>query len=254
MGRISWRDIAQRIVYEDEDVIVIHKPAGLAVQSACVGQMDLESLLRIHFDGGYAGIVHRLDQPVEGLLVAARNQSAAGALGRQLQDGRMEKEYLAVVVRNEEMTKQPLRLEKGTRYRLEDYLLRDGRTNRSRVVEKGTAGAKRAALSFTVREVSGEDGIRKALIRIRLETGRHHQIRVQLAKAGWPLAGDRKYGPVSEARLSSEGSSLGLCAFALSFSHPRSGEKMCFRVLPEGGSFLWARSACRRETGKTEEE
>ena len=217
-------NIADYILYEDNDIIVCHKPAGIAVQNARVGAMDMESGLKNYLakkEPGkipYLGVVHRLDQPVEGILVFAKTHSAAGKLSRQMSAGQMRKHYLAVT------EKRPVQTE-GV---LEDFLKKDGKTNTSSVVSPGTAGAKKARLHFTLVKEHQE----KYLLAITLETGRHHQIRVQMAHAGMPLVGDRKYNPDGK-----EGISLGLCANRLEFCHPGDGKKMKFQVVPRGKAF-----------------
>ena len=110
---------------------------------------------------------------------------------------------------------------KGT---LEDYLVRDGRTNTSAVVTRGTPEAKRAELSYEVEEQKGG----RAILRIRLETGRHHQIRVQLAHAGMPIVGDRKYN-FKENITPSEGG-LRLCSYRIGFRHPKSHKNLVFEI------------------------
>ena len=140
---------------EDNDILVVHKHAGMAVQNARMGQMDLEHALlnylakqaRAETPGQartqipYLAVVHRLDQPVEGVLVFAKNKDAAGKLGRQVKDGTMKKEYLAVCEG---------KIEKQGVQKFEDFLVKDGRSNTSRVVQPGTAGAKKAVLEYEV--------------------------------------------------------------------------------------------------------
>ncbi len=208
------------IVYEDSSIIVLHKPAGIAVQSAAVGQPDVESTLLTYLsqeNGGkeipYLGIVHRLDQPVEGLLVFAKTPQAAGKLGKQIRDGRLQKKYLA-------LTKKSPALSMGT---LENFLVKDARKHIARIADKNTKGAKKAVLHYRVRKT--ED--RGTLLDIEIETGRFHQIRVQLAAAGMPLVGDQKYN--SEAQRER----LGLWANKLSFIHPDTGQRMCFKLEDE---------------------
>lgn len=209
------------IIYEDRQILVCHKPAGLAVQNASFGRRDMESMARTYLaeKGGranpYLGVVHRLDQPVQGLVMFAKTPKAAASLSAQVQDGRMKKEYLAVVC-----GRMPRK-----RDTLCHYLKKDGRTNLSRIVEKETPGAKRASLSY---EVLGEQGD-FSLVKIYLETGRHHQIRVQMAAAGAPLYGDMKYNPAAQS-----GQTLALCASRLELFHPADGRRMSFFTEPTG--------------------
>ncbi len=219
------------ILMEDNDILVVHKHAGMAVQNARMGQMDLEHALlnylaeqvRAKTKGQtraqipYLAVVHRLDQPVEGVLVFAKNKDAAGKLSRQVQDGTMKKEYLAVCEGS---------IEKQGVQKLEDFLVKDGRSNTSRAVKAGTAGAKKAVLEYEV--VRTQEN--RTLVQIHLGTGRHHQIRVQFSHAGYPLAGDVKYG-------AKEKGALALCAHHLELKHPKNGKHLEFTVKPEGESF-----------------
>lgn len=213
------------IIYEDVHIIICKKPAGLAVQNASFGRKDLESMVRTHLaeTGGkanpYLGIVHRLDQPVQGLVVFAKTPKAAADLSRQVQNGTMKKEYLAVVC-----GRMP-RMD-GT---LEHYLKRDAKKNTSAVVSKDTSGAKKAVLDY---QVIKEEGGRQ-LVKIRLHTGRHHQIRVQLAAAGVPLYGDHKYNPNSDGQ-----DGLALCANHLMLIHPGNGKMMEFFCEPAEGFLI----------------
>lgn len=226
----------RQILLENEQIIAVYKPAGVAVQSASVGQVDLEhQLLGYLASRGrgrsipYLAVVHRLDQPVEGVLLFAKTKAAAADCSAQVQNGTMRKEYLAVV--------SPVPDEKKTF--LEDWLLRDGRSNSSSAVPKGTKGAKRSRLFYEVLEET-EDG--QALLRIQLMTGRHHQIRVQLSHAGIPIVGDRKYGSGADRERDSfagrkEADSLLLCAASLTFQDPASGEQRKIDVVPQGKGF-----------------
>lgn len=164
------------ILYEDKDILVCHKPAGLAVQNARVGSMDMESLLKNYIAQKvpgkmpYLGIIHRLDQPVEGVLVFALNPKAAADLSRQMTAGKIKKTYLAV-------TEGTVKVKSA---KLVDWLKKDGRTNSSAVVEGGTSGAKKAILSYEVLETwknkeDAQDCGERNLIRIDLDTGRHHR-------------------------------------------------------------------------------
>lgn len=222
------KDIRDYIIYEDKDILVCHKPAGIAVQNARVGSMDLESLLKNYIAQKvpgkmpYLGIIHRLDQPVEGILVFALNAKAAAELNRQMTSGKIKKIYLAV-------TEGEVKKEKAT---LEDWLKKDNRTNSSAVVTAGTSGAKKAVLSYELLEMREMQGQKRNLLEICLDTGRHHQIRVQMAHAGMPLVGDRKYNPQQSGQ-----ESLALCSAKLGFQHPVTKKKMEFQVTPAGSVF-----------------
>ncbi len=224
MKRFDVRNnIQEMIQYEDKDVLVFCKPAGLPVQSARMGQMDLESLLKNYLaevvpgQMPYVGIVHRLDQPVEGLLVFGKNKKSTVSLNQQLGKGEVEKKYLAVVHGNPEPKEG----------KLVDYLKRDGKTNTSSVVSEHIRDAKRSVLNYRTLEIL-ED---MALVEINLETGRHHQIRVQMAHGNTPLVGDHKYGRADGVK------NVALCAYKLSYCHPDSGKKMKFEILPKGEIF-----------------
>lgn len=206
------------ILYEDEDLLVCRKPAGVAVQTKKLGQADMESLLKNYRvargEQPYIGVVHRLDQPVEGVMVFAKTKEAAAALGRQIAAKLADKCYYALVDGAPEK-------KRGT---LVDYLVRDGRTNTSSVAECGTKDAKRAELSYEV--IEQKNG--RAVLKIRLETGRHHQIRVQLAHAGMPIVGDRKYNFKENIAPSGEG--LCLCSYRIGFRHPKSHKNLAFEI------------------------
>ena len=215
-------NMKDRILFEDAHILVCRKPAGIAVQSAGIGSMDLESMLKNYLAEKapetipYLAVIHRLDQPVEGLLVFAKNQKAAADLNRQMTSGKIKKEYLEVT------EKKPLK----DRGQLTDYLKKDGRSNTSSVVQKGTPGAKEARLFYEVLETGS-----RTLLNIHLETGRHRQIRVQMAHAQMPLLGDKKYGASKFSR------GLALCSAGLSFCHPATGKPMTFYICPEGEAF-----------------
>ena len=164
----------ENILYEDKDVVVCCKPAGFPVQTRKPGCMDMESALRNYLagkgQGTYLAVIHRLDQPVQGILVFAKNKGSAADLSQQIQQGKMEKKYLAYVQGKPEEKKG----------RLVNEMEKDSRTNTSRVVEKKTSSSKRAELDYCVLKET-EEG---SLVEIHLHTGRHHQIRVQMAYAG----------------------------------------------------------------------
>lgn len=219
MCRMNWSQTD--ILYEDQHLIVCRKHAGMAVQSARIGQMDMESALKNYLKGGFVGIVQRLDQPVEGILVFGKSSQATAALNRQQQNGKMKKKYLAA------FTGQPEAMEG----KLEDMLLKDGRTNTSQVVSEGTPQGKEAVLFYKILKTEGFAG----LAEVTLQTGRHHQIRVQMSHHGMPLWADGKYN--HDISVEEKGQNIGLCAYRLEFEHPKTGKKLQFQIEPEGAIF-----------------
>lgn len=242
-----------QIVYEDEAVLVIRKPAGLATESAGIGQKDVVSELKNYVakkNPGkmpYLGVVHRLDQPVEGLLVFAKTKKAAENLTAQLGKGTLKKEYLAVVC-----GKVP-----ENTGRLVDYLAKekgmavvrdtadaqakkdaDGQAEKDADVQAEKAAdpqAKKAVLTYTKKAETEKF----TLLAVQIETGRFHQIRAQLSHAGFPILGDEKYGSEESKELSREKKIrfTALCAASLSFRHPVTGKVMAFTQAPQNPAF-----------------
>ena len=147
-------------------------------------------------------------------MVFAKTKEAAAALSRQIASGLADKFYYAVTDGVPEAGKG----------QFTDYLLRDGRTNTSAVVESSTPGAKRAELSYEVLEQKNG----RAVLRIQLGTGRHHQIRVQLAHAGMPIVGDRKYN--FKENMKPSGEPLCLCSYKIGFRHPKTRRNLVFEI------------------------
>ncbi len=210
---------APEIVYMDESVIVCIKPAGVLSTDEPGGMPEL---LRCRLGDPAAELrtVHRLDRAVSGLMVLARSRAAASALARQIREGGFEKEYLAVV--------------HGTppaRGLLRDLMLRDRARKMSFVVSEPGKGVQEAVLDY---EVCGR-GPEMSLVRIRLRTGRTHQIRVQFASRGFPLFGERKYCPDPDS------CALALWSHALCFDHPAAGGRMCFE---KAAPVCWPWTAC----------
>lgn len=239
------------ILYEDQDILVVQKQAGLAVQTAQVGQQDVVSMLknhlRTHVDGTgsserttppYMGVIHRLDQPVEGLLVFAKNKWSAAELSRQLTDkgkyGTLHKEYYAVFCGKTE----------AKQGKLVDYLYKDS-SNRAVIITKAEASsnpqAKPALLQYQVLQQVEVQGITLNLAKIHIETGRFHQIRAQMAHAGMGLLGDRKYGDDRSLEISRmlEIKNVALCAYSLEFIHPASKRFLSFQAEPQGKAFTY---------------
>lgn len=222
-----------QILYEDEEVIVCYKPSGIPTQTASAGTQDMVSLLKNYFykknkdrKDPYVGVIHRLDQPVEGVLVFAKTPFAAKKLSQGLQAEGFGKHYKAVLWGIPEE-------DSGT---LVDYLVKDGRTNVSRIATPKEAGAKEARLSFEVIGCGNDEGKDVSLVKIQLDTGRHHQIRVQMSHMGNPIWGDSKYNTLSvQDRRYRQ---IALCAYHLEFPHPTTGKPMIFEVEPKGEGFL----------------
>lgn len=212
------------ILYEDNEILVCVKPAGVATESANVRTKDLLSIVRTYLNGGYVGLVHRLDQPVSGLIVFAKTPEAAASLSKQVQGEEMGKDYLAVVEGKLEETPEPVILT--------DYLIRNTRERRAEVItehakDANGKNAKRAQLSYEVLSYDEEKDL--TTLRIHLLTGRFHQIRAQLSHIGHPVKGDTKYGAKKPA--DPKGSAgISLCAYELRFLHPKAKEKMVFKL------------------------
>ncbi len=215
-----------KILYEDADILVCVKPAGTASETRKSGEQDMVSLLRNYRHGRgeepYAGLVHRLDQPVEGILVFGKHARSTSALSRQLARGGFSKIYLAV-------TEKAMPQQEG---RLVDFLKKDSRSNTSFVAAQGEAQAKKAELLYQVLETQARQERVQNLVRIELLTGRHNQIRVQMAHLGTPLAGDLKYGRQETASRGTQAAGPALCACGLEFLHPASRKKMKFHICP----------------------
>lgn len=221
------------ILYEDADIIVCIKPYGMPAQGDKSRDTDVLSYLKNYIfeeeemdEEPYLAMVHRLDRPVGGIMVFARNQKAAAKLSDQVQDGTMVKFYQAVLTGE-------LSEEFGV---LEDYLIKDGKTNTTRVVKKGSKGAKKARLQYEVLDVFETDQGALTYVLIELLTGRHHQIRVQMASRGAGIYGDTKYNPLF-AKTKKKYQQIALFATRLEFEHPSTGEHMVFKCEPEGDAF-----------------
>lgn len=226
-----------RVLYEDQEIIVVVKPAGVESQAAKRFAPDMISEIRKHMvihktctpgKEPYVAVIHRLDKPVSGVMVYAKTKKAAATLSSQVQNRKMDKIYEAMVC-----GKPVDNVDKFV-----DYLRKSVDGNYSQVVDKGENDAKRAELTFeTLKTIETEDGI-FSHVRIHLLTGRHHQIRVQFSHHGLPLYGDRRYDPNQTAA-----GALALCAVSLAFDHPTTGKRMEFSIQPSGGMFERMRQA-----------
>ncbi len=210
-----------KIVHEDNDCIVIYKPAGLSVQTARASEEDACSKLKNHLKGGYLGVIHRLDQPVEGLLVFAKNKKTAAALTEQLQSGKLKKSYKAVVLGEVKESGRDV-----------CYM----RKNSSSECEIGEGDDfKKAELSYE--PVASAEGT--TLLNVEIGTGRFHQIRAQLAHLGYPILGDLKYGSEESRQMSAEKAvrTVALCADRLEYTDPASNTVKKFDTVPQNTAF-----------------
>lgn len=224
MPRPTSAPFEPQVLYEDNHLLVVDKPAGLAT----VGTTDRPSLYR--WAGGYlkqkynkpgnvfVGIVSRLDTVTSGVVVLARTSKGASRLSEQIRQSRMRKEYLAAVEGH-------LADESGER---SDWLVKDERAHRMRVAAQDAPGAQLARLQFETLARGGHDANAYTLVRVELLTGRKHQIRVQMAAAGHPVWGDRKYGAVSPA----VGRGIALHSSVLELEHPTRREPLRFETPP----------------------
>lgn len=235
------------ILYEDGEVIVVEKPVGMESQAAGGFDPDMVSEIRKHINKlcptgkePYVGVIHRLDKPVSGVMVYAKTQKAAASLSKQVQTNQMHKKYIAVVCG------KPV----DHVGNFVDYLLKDGKMNLSKIVEKGITGGKRAELSYRLlktvtleqMDVPEEmtdiwDGKTVSLVEIRLITGRHHQIRVQFAERGFPLWGDNRYNCAFCGKKLNKRHNIALTACELSFRHPSLQKIVTYCIEPEGEIF-----------------
>ena len=203
------------ILYCDDDIVVCVKPPRVLSTDEPGG---LPELLRSQLGTEDFRTVHRLDRVVSGLMVVARNAKAASDISRQIREDAFQKEYLAVI------HGEPAQ-ESG---RLEDLLLRDKARKMTLVAKEMAKGVQPAALRYRV--ISSQNGMSR--VRIQLETGRTHQIRVQFASRNLPLVGERKYAVLDDP------CEIALWSFRLSFTHPTTGEKMEFTKQPPE-SYPW---------------
>ena len=215
------------IVYEDEHIVICNKPPGVASQSERGLEPDLLSLVRNEYlrkgQKSELHIINRLDKPVGGLVLFARDKKTASLLSALSGEHSIEKEYVALVSGHPKQSGE-----------YKDYLIKDGRINLSGVTEEGTPGAKYARLMYSVIGTKIIEGKEYSLVRIRLFTGRHHQIRVQFSHHGHPLYGDVKYNPEFKNR---HDVTPALFAARLSFNNPYGAEKITVEAEPMGN--IW---------------
>lgn len=204
------------IIFEDAHLLIIDKPHDVLSQEDHTGDADVLSLCKRYLtrksdkNSNYLGLLHRLDRPVGGLMMLAKTPQAAKNISKQMRDRLVQKTYQAVV--------QGAPPPNGV---LTHYLLKDKQTNIVKAVSENEKKAKRAVLSFSKLEQKKE----LALLSIHLQTGRPHQIRVQLAAEGFPVWGDYKYG-----KDQPDGRTMALRATELIFNHPGDNKEMRFEL------------------------
>lgn len=212
------------VLYEDNHLIVVVKPANIPSQQDSSNDLDLLTMVKeyvkekYHKPGNvYIGLVHRLDRPVSGIMVFARTSKAAGRLSDQIRKNEFSKKYLAVVngiIEKNEDT-------------LVDYLKKED--NGNTIVTNSNDG-KKSVLNYKVLERNYDKN--ETLVEIELETGRHHQIRVQFSSRNYPLCGDQRYGKMDKTQIA-------LCSYKLEFNHPTTKKRMKFTIdMPNNGYWL----------------
>jgi 23S rRNA pseudouridine1911/1915/1917 synthase len=199
-------DIGELVLYKNNQLIAFNKPAGLPVATDKTGDKAMDQLGEIYCKSKL-GLVHRLDRPASGVVLFARSENALAHLNEQFRERQVEKVYLAAVANRPEAMEG----------KLIHYLRRDGRKNKTIAYSDPQKDAKQAELSY--RYLDSSDHYH--LLEIRLHTGRHHQIRAQLADIGCPIKGDVKYG----FRRSNPDRSIHLHAWKLTFRHPVSNQE-----------------------------
>ena len=219
--------MTENILYEDNHLLVVNKAAGVLVQGDQTGDTPLVELLKDYLKVKYnkpgkvfLGVVHRLDRPTSGVVVFARTSKSLTRLNQQFAQREVQKTYWALVPKGLPKTKD----------RLEHWLVRHSQKNKSFAYDKPQSDAKRAVLNYHKYQTMD----RYEVLEIELETGRHHQIRSQLSKIGFPIKGDLKYG----AARSNKDGSIDLHARKIKFNHPVKKEPLTI-VAPPPKKPLW---------------
>ena len=205
------------VLYEDNHIIVVVKPFYIPTQEDSSKDNDMLTIIKDYIKekynkpgNVYLGLVHRLDRPASGVMVFARTSKAASRLSDEVRNRTIKKTYLAIV---HGKTKE--------QEKLVDYISKDNKTNNSYIDKKS---GKESILTYTRLKYDEKDDV--SLIKVELETGRHHQIRLQMSNIGHPLYGDQRYGTQDKKQLA-------LYAYKLEFTHPVTKEQMTFKKLPE---------------------
>ncbi len=214
------------VIFEDNHLLVVIKPQNIPTVADSSHDESLQESLKA-YTGGFVGIVHRLDRVTGGVMVFAKTSKAASRLSEQIKDGTFQKTYYAVLNG----------IPKQRSATLVNWLAKDNVRNMVAVVPQTTTGAKRAELTYKIVDEAKGD----ALVAVQLETGRSHQIRVQMKHIGNPIVGDARYGGSRKGVKD-----IALWAYQLEFNHPTTHDRMKFIVNPpEDGA--WANFDFRRK-------
>ena len=226
------------VIYEDNHIIVVVKPVGIPVQEDKSGDLDMLTIIKQYLKekydkkgNVYLGLVHRLDRMVGGVMVFAKTSKAASRLSEYIRNKDVKKKYFAIVNGKMEVN--------NAKIRLENFLVKNERTNMSKVVaSKENKNVKEAILEYQVIGNFEYNKKEYSAVDIDLHTGRHHQIRVQFAAISHPLYGDQKYGQ----KINKVGQNVGLFSHYLEFPHPTKDQICSFNIMPydvEGHDKIW---------------
>ena len=225
------------VVYEDNHIIIVNKQSGEIVQGDKTGDRPLSDIVKDYIKEKYSkpgavflGVVHRLDRPVSGLVIFARTSKALTRLNKMFAEGEIHKTYWAIVRSEKTRVKSEQFCDDGQWHTLEHWLVRNEKQNKSYAYPTEKPNAKKAILKY--RTLSHSDNY--TLLEVHLMTGRHHQIRCQLAAMGCPIKGDLKYG----APRSNPDGSISLMARRVEFVHPVSKEPITVEA-PVPNDTLW---------------
>lgn len=205
-----------KVLYEDDSIIVVIKPVGILSQSDEKGRENMVSLLKNHTNGEIYPL-HRLDKDVSGVMVYAKTKRSAAVLSQDIKENKLVKEYIALVHSKPQNDFDIF----------EDFLFKDSKKGKSFVVKKERKGVKSAKLEYTLFKTFLINENEYSLVKVRLFTGRTHQIRVQFASRKMSLAGDRKYGAKDDFK------NIGLWSYSLTFFHPTTKKELTFKAVPE---------------------